>query len=103
MARDGIDLGDLPVAGEEQSNDVSRRVEDLLWKGNLIVFGMALAGLLLSLWQASVAGALTAIVVMAVTFIAGERFSAKVPNVHLGEFDDALKHGEILLAVDLPK
>ncbi len=40
---------------------------------------------------------------MVVTFLAGERFAATVPNVHLSEFRDALRHGEIVLAVDLPK
>jgi hypothetical protein len=34
--------------------------------------------------------------------ILGDRF-AHVPNVHLQEFRDALRHGEILLMIDVPQ
>jgi len=39
---------------------------------------------------------------MVATFLAGLIFTS-VPNTHLGEFQDALAHGEILLMVDVPE
>ena len=40
------------------------------------------------------------IIVMVANFLAGLSFTS-VPNTHLGEFQDALAHGEILLMVDV--
>jgi hypothetical protein len=40
--------------------------------------------------------------IMLVAFLAGLGFTSRVPNVHLGEFRDALRHAEILLMVDVP-
>ena len=36
---------------------------------------------------------------MLVSFLLGERFT-HLPNTHLSEFTDAMKHGDILLMVD---
>jgi GGDEF domain-containing protein len=35
--------------------------------------------------------------------IGGEQFATKIPNTHLGEVDQALAHGEVLLMIDIPK
>ena len=43
---------------------------------------------------------LTPVVIMAANFLAGLAFTS-LPNTHLGEFQDALAHGEILLMVDV--
>ena len=43
-----------------------------------------------------------ALLTMLITFIAGQHFVARIPDVHLTEFTDALAHGEILLMVDVP-
>ena len=103
MARADIDISSLPVATPQQKNDKVWFVERLFWNGNLAVFGLALIGLLISLyWGFSVWSGL-AIVVLLVTFIAGERFAVKVPHAHLNEVKGALAHGEILLMVDIPK
>ena len=39
---------------------------------------------------------------MVVNFMIGLHFTNQ-PNTHLGEFRDALAHGEILLMVDVPE
>ena len=39
---------------------------------------------------------------MAVTFLVGSFFTLHLPNAHLDEFKSAIKHGEILLMVDVP-
>ncbi len=103
VAKRGVNLGSLPVAGKRQLKDVCCKLENLAWNGNLVVFGLALVGLVLSWWQGSAVGALVAASIMLLTFVAGERFTARVPSVHLREFQDALNHGEILIAVDTPK
>ena len=74
LANKKVRLQSLPNAGH-QFQDPGQRIEDLLWKTNLVIFGLALAGLLFT----------------------------RVPNVHLDEFRDALAHGEILLMVDVPQ
>ena len=40
--------------------------------------------------------------VMLISFLLGEEFTRRVPDVHLSEFRDALRHGEILLMIDVP-
>ena len=103
MARADIDISSLPAATSQQKSDKVWFIERLLWNGNLAVFGLALMGLLLSLYGGFSVWSVLAIAVMLVTFIAGERFAVKVPHAHLGEVKGALAHGEILLMVDIPK
>ncbi len=103
VARPGIDLSELPVASARQRQDMGLRLERILWSANLIVFFIALTVLLVSMSQGLWPGAVAAAVVMLVTFIAGERFATKMPNMHLDAFDEALAHGEVLLMVDVPK
>jgi hypothetical protein len=42
------------------------------------------------------------LVVMVLSFWLGKHVVIQVPHVHLGEFCSALRHGEILLMVDVP-
>jgi hypothetical protein len=79
LAKEGVALPGLPGATSLQRADWGRRIERMLWGGNLTVFAML------------------------ATFAAGATFAPKVPNVHLEEFRDALAHGEVLLMVDVPR
>jgi hypothetical protein len=99
----GVRLHTLPMATERQKNDTAFLVEKLLWMGNLLVFSLAFIGLIAALIAGETIWSVIALLVMLATFIAGEQFVVKVPNVHLSEFNDALAHGEILLMVDVPK
>jgi hypothetical protein len=103
LADSGTYLGELPGASSRQIHGTSRRIETVLWDGNLVVFGLAL-GVLISLL---VVGGLDAwlllpLGVMLASFIAGLRFT-RLPNTHVDEFRDALAHGEILLMIDVPE
>ena len=103
LADSGTCLGELPGASDRQIHDTSRRVETVLWDGNLVVFGLAL-GVLVTLL---VVGRLDAwlllpLGVMLASFKAGLRFT-RLPNTHMDEFRDALAHGEILLMIDVPE
>ena len=103
LARPGTDLGDLPVATGRQRRDSAARLETVLWDGNLAVFFVALAVLIyLAFTGLAWYWMLLPAAVMLMTFLAGVVFTAKVPNVHLSEFQDAMRHGEILLMVDVP-
>ncbi len=103
VAREGVDLSALPPSTPRQREDACCRVENWLWNGNLLIFGIALLALAAAAWQGSWPAALAALAVMAVTFFVGERFAATVPRAHLREFREAIAHGEVLLMVDVPR
>jgi len=103
VAKPGIDLDDLPLASSRQLHDTGGRLETLLWDGNLAVFFLALLALAgLFLMQVDWFWLLIPAAVMLASFAAGLVFAARIPNVHLSEFTDAIHHGELLLMVDVP-
>lgn len=102
LANRKVRLQGLPNA-KHHNRDLGHRIKDLLWKGNLALFFLALVSLLvLPLTIGLTAWLLLPAAIMAATFLGGLLFS-RVPNVHLDEFRDALAHGEILLMVDAPQ
>ena len=102
LSRSTGDLGDLPPVGVHQGRDRARQLETLLWDGNLALFFLALALLLVALYVDWPLVAVVMAAAMAVTFLLGLR-ATWLPDVHLDEFRDALAHGEVLLMVDVPK
>ncbi len=93
----------LPGATTRQKNDTGNKLEKVLWNGNLISFTLAFGSFIFLLMTRNLNGwLLLPTSVMAVNFIAGLKFSNR-PSLHLGEFRDALAHGEILLLVDVPE
>ena len=96
-------LDGLPGATRRQYRDSANSLEKLLWNTNLISFACALSALIVLLiilgpsWWLIIP-----ISTLAVNFVIGLHFS-NLPNTHLGEFRDALAHGEILLLVDVPE
>ncbi len=103
LAIPGVDLQDLPQASARQRNDFSARLETVLWNGNLLVFfGALLVMAMLAYLQVAWYWLLLPAAVMLTTFLLGEEFTRRIPDVHLTEFRDALRHGEILLMVDVP-
>ncbi len=96
-------LDGLPNASIRQKNNTASQLEKLLWNGNLASFALALSGFIaLLLISGSSWWLLLPLSVMAANFLAGLYFTG-LPNTHLGEFRDALGHGEILLMVDVPE
>ena len=103
LARPGIELQDLPNVNDRQRGDFDASLENVLWNGNLAVFFIAfLALVVLAYLQPDWYWLLLPAVVMLATFLLGEEFTRRIPDVHLSEFRDALQHGEILLMVDVP-
>lgn len=103
IAAQGIDLEDLPLASANQRMDLGARLETIFWDGNLVLFFLALMALIvLTLMSVSGFWLLVPAIIMLATFILGVGFTKYIPNVHLSEFVDALRHQEILLMVDVP-
>lgn len=116
LARSGIDnlhmraladrrtrLDGLPGATLRQDQHSASSLERLLWNTNLISFACALSALIVLLISLELSGWLAIPVgILAINFVVGLHFS-NLPNTHLGEFRDALAHGEILLLVDVPE
>ena len=96
-------LDGLPTASQRQKNDDAEKVEHVLWNANLASFGIALIALItMPILYGPTWWLLLPAAVMTTNFLIGLRFSS-LPNTHLGEFRDALAHGEILLMVDVPE
>ncbi len=102
LARSAAEAEHLPLASTAQRRDLSRRLETLLWDGNLGLFFVALALLVIALYQDWALLAVLMAAAMVVTFLLGLR-ATLLPDVHLEEFQDALAHGEVLLMIDVPK
>jgi len=103
IAGRGGDVNGLPVATRMQRNDLGARIEHYLWGGNLALFFLALIALVvfallpLSWWWLLLPAG-----VMLVSFLTGLEFVMHTPNVHLDEFQSAMRHREILLMIDVP-
>jgi len=102
VARPDVDLSALPGATLQQRQDAAGRIEAVAWNTNLVLFAVAALVLLASVWLGSLWPGIAALGVMAATFLGGAWFAVRVPQVHLGEFREAMAHGEIVLMVDVP-
>ena len=103
LARPEVNLSGLPAATERQRHDSLHRLEQVLWGSTLLLFVLALASLTLALMIANIALAVIAAVIMLATAVGGVLFAMRMPRVHLDEFREALRHGEILLMVDVTR
>ncbi|RLJ19210.1 hypothetical protein DJ031_09265 [bacterium endosymbiont of Escarpia laminata] len=103
VAREGIDISGLPEASVRQRTDFGARLERALWNLNLLTFFLALILLIGSLFVGLLGWALLNGLVMSATYLAGSYFVRHVPHAHMDECRSALKHGEILLMVDVPR
>jgi hypothetical protein len=103
LAKSGVDLSDLPSATLPQRHDRVWTLENLFWKGDLVLFGIATVVLVLALVNAWIIGAIAAMAVMLVTFLVGNHFAVNLPHTHLGDLQVPFKHGEIVLTVDVPR
>jgi len=103
VARPGADVSGLPPATERQRRDVLKRLDKTLWGGNLVLFGAAVAALILSVVFGSAVGIVLAGAVMIVSITGGALFAMRLPSIHLDEFHEELRHGELLLMVDVSR
>lgn len=103
VARPDIDLLSLPKATFRQQSDFGAKVEQFLWNLNLALFflmlGLAVIALLAGAWI----GFIICLFLLIISFAGGSYFASYIPHTHLKEFNSALRHGEVLLLVDVPK
>lgn len=103
IAGHGVDPDRLPVETKRLSPDNGARIESILWSGSLVLFFIALISFIVLLMsQTGGYWWLIPVSIMMLTFVAGRVFVTRIPNVHLAEFQDAMRHHEILLIIDLP-
>jgi hypothetical protein len=100
-SRNPSQLKNLPRASQRQRSDYLRLIEFVLWRTDLLVFGLALVIFIAALLKGWYIWILVSLLMMGFTFFAGQFFAAHIPNVHLQEFSDALSHNEVLLMVDV--
>jgi len=102
LAGKGLSTAGLPASNDHQRENFAGRVEFWAWRANLALFFLAAIALVVMAFQQAGLWTILPLAVMLATLILGDRF-AHVPNVHLQEFRDALRHGEILLMIDVPQ
>lgn len=103
IAKPGVDLSGLPGATGKQYKDPEARLETILWDGNLAIFIIALAALVtMTTIELSWFWLLLPAAAMLATFAMGVVFTSQVPNTHVSGFRDAMRHGEILLMINVP-
>jgi len=101
LAGKGLSADGLPPSNPHQRTDFADRLEFWGWRTNLGMFFLAAIALLAMMIMQVGLWLLLPLAVMVATFVAGERFT-HLPNAHLQEFRDALRHGEVLLMLDIP-
>ncbi len=88
---------------QDSCTDPADRLEQTLWNLNLAVFFIAAcAALLILVTQGLSYWMLVPLAILLASFIGGERFT-HIPNTHLREFSAALRHGELVLMVSVPR
>ena len=103
IAQAGVDTGDLPLATRRQRGDLGMKIERWAWDMNLALFVTALAVMLAALWTADWLWAAGALMIAAATVAFGYRFAGHIPQTHVEDCLTPLRHGEILLLVDVPR
>jgi hypothetical protein len=78
-------------------------LEWVLWRINLAVFLLALLTFIGMLVLSPSVYVVLPLLLMVISIVAGAVFSLRMPNVHWGEFAPAIRHGEILMMVDVPQ
>lgn len=103
IAKLGVDVSGLPKATAKQRSDLAAKLDQWFWDLNLLLFFIFMALFLFAMWNASWGWALVSLLVMGLSFWAGHYFVRHLPHAHLDEYQVALRHGEILLLVDVPR
>lgn len=113
LHRKGVPMGRIHVKEiDRQLSNLSKtvnrdgvitsfRTQSLLWNVNLVIFALAVITFLITLSIGEIFWIIAAFAIMIVSVFAGSQFVVHIPDVHLSEFNDAIKHGGLLLMVDV--
>lgn len=103
LARNGVDLANLPPSTANQRRGLREHLALLFWRTELILFFLAFVVLVLALVYGLWLAAGLALLVMLLSFASGAFYAIRVPETTLQEHRGALAHNEVLLLVDVPK
>lgn len=101
VARDEMQINGVDDVHRMNERDKDAVIEWWAWRINLAVFFISLlAFAVMLLWSPSFWLIIPAVMVVG-TFVVGLAFVLRLPSVHVDEFFSALRHGEILMMVDV--
>ena len=103
FAKAGVDLSGLPLATEAQRWDRVWILENLFWRGDLVLFGLGTVIFVVALILGWILWAIAAFAVMLASFAAGNWFSVRLPHAHMDDMRIPLKLGRVLLMIDVPQ
>ncbi|MES9833918.1 MAG: hypothetical protein ABW139_16905 [Candidatus Thiodiazotropha sp. DIVDIV] len=103
VAKSDIDIKGLPEATVRQRSGFAAQLESWFWDMNLVVFFAAFIFMFFALWTSEWWLMLGCMGVMAATLVLGYGFASQIHQAHIDDFDVCLRHGEILLLIDVPR
>ena len=101
VMKDKVEIAEINDVHSMNEKDRDYFVEWFLWRLNLAIFGIALMTVIAMLIWSMTFYILIPLVVIAITFLMGLYFALRVPNIHWNEFLSALRHGEVLMIIDV--
>jgi hypothetical protein len=93
--------GTLSDSTGKQVTRMPLRTQSILWNVNLLVFALAAVTFMITLAIGELFWIVAAFAILLVSIFAGKQFTVHIPDVHLAEFNEALKHGGYLLMADV--
>ena len=91
------------IDAEEEGTEAVWKIEGMLWKMNLVIFGLASIAGILTAAAGSTTWTELALAIMVVSCLTAAIFVFYVPEIHLNEFSEALEDGETVVMVDVPE
>lgn len=88
---------------ELSERDRVKGIERILWRSDLAIFFVSFFVFLFLLAQQNYSWIGIPLFMMLLSFVIGYVFVTRVPSSHDSDFSQVVKHGEILLALDLKK
>jgi len=96
-------LQQFPPATAREQRDIGWRLQRWVWAAILALLALTALGLALALYTGHTLAAVAAAGVLVAAVAIGVMLVYRLPDTHLGEFNIALGHGDIVLMVDVPK
>lgn len=101
MARDTRPITGVNSVQSMNDTDRDARIEWWGWRINLALFFCALMVFVVMLIWSPGSWLFAPLSIMVGTFVSGLVFALHLPKVHLSEFFSAVRHGEVLMMVDV--
>jgi len=78
-------------------------IEFRLWRSNLLIFLIGLVTFISLIVLDEIVWSVVPLGLMIVTFLLGYNYVTRMPDSHWRDYLTAIRHGEILMIIDLPK